>query len=187
MGGVERVFVQFAAEVNPVTTQVLLGTLSKLVNDQVAKVTLMLSTPGGVVMNGLTVYNFLMSAPFELTTHNMGNVDSIGNAIYLAGKHRHACEHSTFMFHGVGFNTQPGQRFDERALREAQDGLLSDQSRIGSIISERTNLDDNAVGKLFLEARTKSANDAKAVGIVHKICNVDIPAGGPLVSLVFSG
>jgi ATP-dependent protease ClpP protease subunit len=181
----ERVYVNFAAEVNPVTAQALLGVMAKLINDRIPKVTLMLSTPGGVVMSGLTIYNFLRSVPFELTTHNIGNVDSIGNAIYLSGVHRHACEHSTFMFHGVGFQAQPGQRFDEKSVREAQQGLLADQQRIGSIVAERTKLDQTAVGELFLEARTKSATDAASVGIVHEIRDVDLPAGGPIISLVF--
>ena len=68
----------------------------------------MLSTPGGSVMNGLNLYNVLRGLPITLTTHNVGNVDSIGNAIFLAGQIRYACPHSTFMFHGVAFNFPQG-------------------------------------------------------------------------------
>ena len=55
-------------------------------------------------MNGMNLYNVMRAMPFKLITHNVGNVDSIGNAIFLAGVARYACPHSTFMFHGVGFN-----------------------------------------------------------------------------------
>jgi hypothetical protein len=58
-------------------------------------------------MHGMTVYNVLRGLPCDLTIHNIGNVDSIGNAIFLAGKHRYACKNSTFMFHGVGFDSRP--------------------------------------------------------------------------------
>jgi ATP-dependent protease ClpP protease subunit len=33
--------------------------------------------------------------PFRLVTHNMGKVDSIGNAVFLAGEQRYACPQST--------------------------------------------------------------------------------------------
>ena len=66
----------------------------------------LLSTPGGQVTSGLTVYNFLRSIPAKVTMHNIGNVNSIGNAIFLAADERFACAHSTFMFHGVGFDVQ---------------------------------------------------------------------------------
>ncbi len=39
--------------------------------------------------------------PYKLITHNVGNVDSIGNVIFLAAEERYACSTSTFMFHGV--------------------------------------------------------------------------------------
>ena len=36
-------------------------------------------------MNSLNILHVLIGLPFELITHNVGNVDSIGNAIFLAG------------------------------------------------------------------------------------------------------
>ena len=78
--------------------------------------------------------------PITLTTHNVGNVDSIGNAVFLAGQTRYACPHSTFMFHGVAFNFTQGMSLDERGSRERLANILSDQKRIGSIIQERTSL-----------------------------------------------
>ena len=69
-------------------------------------------------MNGLNLYNVLRALPTKLITHNVGNVDSIGNAIFLAGVERYACPHSTFMFHGVGFDAPANSRFEEKNLRE---------------------------------------------------------------------
>jgi ATP-dependent protease ClpP protease subunit len=48
----------------------------------------MLSSPGGHVMLGMNLYNVLRALPIKLTTHNVGNVDSIGNAVFLAGNPR---------------------------------------------------------------------------------------------------
>src|ERR1700680_3114676 len=97
------VYVSFSAEIVPATTESLIAVMADCANKGVPHVYLMLSTPGGSVMHGLNLYNVLRAMPFKLTTHNVGNVDSIGNAIFLAGEERWACPQSTFMFHGVAF------------------------------------------------------------------------------------
>ena len=137
-------------------------------------------------MNGLNIYNVLIGLPLEVITHNVGNVDSIGNAIFLAGKRRYACPHSTFMFHGVGFDLKnQTMRLEEKNLKESLANILSDHKRIGSIIAERTKLDEKVVAGLFSEAQTKDATFAVGAGIVHEVKNVQIPPGSNVISLVF--
>jgi ATP-dependent Clp protease protease subunit len=177
-------FVSFSAEINANTTESLLATMANCANQNVAEVHLLMSTPGGNVMNGMNLYNVLRSMPFTLVTHNVGNVDSIGNAIFLAGKRRYACPHSTFMFHGVGFDIQ-NARFDESKCRETLKSILVEHKRIGTVIRERTNLQDKTIRTLFREAQTKDAAYAATSGIVHEIREVSIPQGAPVVSLVF--
>jgi ATP-dependent protease ClpP protease subunit len=150
----------------------------------VQDVYLLISTPGGNVREGLNLYNVLRGMPFKLTTHNVGNVDSIGNMVFLAGTTRYACPHSTFMFHGVGFEAG-GQRLEEQFLRERLQGILSDQKRIGAVIAQHTNLSPRAIAALFRQAQTKDAAYAVSCGIVHQVKDVQIPAGAPIVSLVF--
>lgn len=178
-------YVSFSAEINPHTTESLISVLANLVNQRVKTVHLFLSTPGGRVMNGLNLYNVLRGLPIELITHNVGNVNSIGNAVFLAGSKRYACQHSTFMFHGVGFDVEGKARFEEKTLRERLDSVLNDQRLIGAIIAERTKIKDAEVGDLFREAQTKDTAYAISTGIIDEIRNVQIPPGGPIISLVF--
>ena len=49
---------------------------------------LAMSTPGGEVYWGTTAYNFLRGVGIEVITHNVGQVDSIGGAVYVAGERR---------------------------------------------------------------------------------------------------
>jgi ATP-dependent Clp protease, protease subunit len=179
------VYVSFSAEIIPHTTESLIATCANLVNQGVKQLYLMLSTPGGSVMHGMNLYNVLRALPVELITHNVGNVDSIGNAVFLAGAKRYACAHSTFMFHGVGFDVSQPMRFEEKLLRERLDGIASDQKRIGSVIKERTKISEDDIAKLFLEMQTKDATFAAGCGIVDEIRDVQIPPGSPIVSLVF--
>lgn len=181
----EVVYVSFSAEIVPHTTESLIATMAQCAERGVKEVDLLLSTPGGSVMHGINLYNLLRGMPFKLVTHNVGNVDSIGNAIFLAGEYRIACPHSTFMFHGVGFDVGPGVRLEEKFLRERLDSVLSDQARIGAIIQERTTLTPEQVAPLFTEAQTKDATYAASTGIVDEIRDVEIPEGAPVVSLVF--
>lgn len=181
----QTVFVSFSAMVLPDTTQALIAALTNCVTGGAAEIRLLLSTPGGSVMHGITLYNFIRGLPVRVVTHNAGNVDSIGNAIFLSGDHRIASPHSTFMFHGVAFEAAAGQIFDERLLSERLDSLLADQNRIGSIIAERTNLRPGQIKPLFRQAKTKDATYAMSAGIVHEIAEIDVPAGAPVISLVF--
>lgn len=180
-----RVYVTFTAEIVPATTEALIASLSDLVNKRVRDIYLMFSTPGGSVMHGMTLYNYLRSLPVDLTIHNIGNVDSIGNAIFLAGRKRYACPNATFMFHGVGIDMPNATRLEEKFLKERLDAIRSDQNRIGSIIAERTKLPPENVKGLFFEAQTKDATFAAGCGIIDEIRDVQIPAGSPVVSLVF--
>jgi ATP-dependent Clp protease protease subunit len=179
-----RVYVIFTAEIVPQTVETLIQALSNLAQNQVPEVYMAFATPGGSVMHGITLYNFLRGMPFNLIMHNLGNVDSIGNAIFLAGKERYACAHSTFMFHGVGFD-QPAARYEEKNLREMLNGIENDQRRIGSIITDRTNIPQDEVQAFFREAQTKTAEFARERGIVHEIREFDAPPGAPVVSFVF--
>lgn len=181
----ETVYVSFSAEINPHTTESLIATMFNLVTQGVKRIYLLISTPGGMVMNGMNLYNVLRALPVELITHNVGNVDSIGTPVFLAGSKRYACPHSTFMFHGIGFDVKQSIRLEEKFLRERLDGIKADQKRIGSIIRERTKLTEEEVDSLFLEAQTKDAAFAAGRGIVDDVRDVQIPKGSPVISLVF--
>lgn len=182
--GCPLVCVSFSAEINPSTTENLIGVMANCANLKVSKVYLLLSTPGGNVMNGLNLYNLLKGMPFELTTHNVGNVDSIGNAVFLAGSKRYATSNATFMFHGVGFNIT-NDRFEEKDLRERLEGILSDQKRIGGIIAQRTKITEDEAAGLFRQAQTKDASFALDKGIIEEIREINIPPGVPVISLIF--
>lgn len=181
----DTVYISFSAEITPHTCESLISVMSTVVNQKVPRIYLLISTPGGSVMHGMNLYNFMRGLPCELVVHNVGNVDSIGNAIFLAGAKRYCCPHSTFMFHGVGFDLPPNLRMEEKFLRERLDAIVSDQLRIGSVLEERTSLQAEQIKSLFLEAQTKDSAYAVGCGIVDEVRDVQIPQGGPVLSLVF--
>jgi len=179
------VYVSFSANIDPTPTESLIKVMADCANSKVHSVYLLLSTLGGHVMLGFNLYNVLRGMPFELTTHNVGNVNSIGNVIFLAGTKRYATANATFMFHGVGFDVPQGQRLEEKFLREKLEGIANDHKRIGETISQHTNLTKKEITEFFREQRTKDANFALSRGIIHEIRDVQLSAGCPIISLVF--
>jgi ATP-dependent protease ClpP protease subunit len=182
----KAVFVNFIAEIVPATVEPLAGVMADFASKGVEEVYLMFSTPGGSVMHGIHLYNMLRSMPFKLTTINMGNVESIGAPIFLAGEVRIACPASTFMFHGVSFDTTGPMRFDARLLNERLASIVADEKRIATVLKERTKLEEAAIQEFFREARILDAATAASLGIVHEVRNFELPKGNPpVVNLVF--
>ena len=178
-------FFSFQSSVDETTAAVLLNVIAQQIEKGHKEIHLLISSPGGQTTNGIAVYNTLRAMPINLTTYNVGSVNSIANVIYLAGERRYACTGSSFMFHGVGVKVTEGSRLEEKNLVENLDHIRNDQGVIGQIISDRSNINPEEVANLFLRAAFMKSEEAKEYGIVHEIRNPDIPEGAPFFQLVF--
>ncbi len=162
-----------------------MAAMANLVNQGYRTVHLLLSTPGGSVMHGVTVYNVLRGLPITLITHNVGNVDSIGSVVFLAGEQRYACPQTTFMLHGVSFTPGGQAQFFERNLNEKLNALRADQQRIAAIYNDRAGITLQMAEQYFIQETTVSATEAVGLGIVHELRKVSIPEGSPIFQLIF--
>jgi ATP-dependent protease ClpP protease subunit len=180
-------YVNFHGGITQNTAQNFMSVLSQKITAGTDHFYILLSTQGGDIQSGMTMYNFLRAVPARITVHNIGSVDSVGNAVFLAANadDRFACAHSTFKFHGAELRIQ-NLAVEEKRAREILNSILADQNRIADIISQRTNIGPGSARKLFREATAKHANAALAAGIIRKICDPNIPAGSDIVSFVFS-
>jgi len=165
----------FTAEVNPTSANNLVTFLLAQAAAGITRLTLAMSCPGGHVVSGITIYNTMLAMPYEIITHNIGNVDSIANVIFLAGKERYACAASTFMFHSVGFNAIANQRLEEKNLRELLDSVQADHKRICEAIAARTKIPIEEGIKLFNEQRTRDAMWAKSTGVIADVREFSFP------------
>lgn len=177
-------YVQFSRGIDSQNVHQLIQVMTGIANSQDPEVTLLLNSGGGQVIAGIHCYNVLSSLPINLTTHNIGNVDSIANVIFLAGAQRLACAPSTFMFHSVGFDQNGPVRLEESNLRQWLNSVVADNQRIGGIISARTNLSQGRAGGLFRQQRTRDAAWALRHGFIHQIGNPVIPAGANVIQLL---
>jgi ATP-dependent Clp protease protease subunit len=179
------VYISFDAGIYQKQVQTLISFCVEQIQNGFDHIYLLFSTSGGSVNEGITLYNTLRGLPATITIHNSGNVDSVGNVIFLAGGHRYACPHSTFMFHGVGWDFNNPHRMDEKSTRETLDDIISSQRRMGSIIADRTTLPPEEIATLFAEAQTKDTDFAVKNGIIHEVRNIKVPSGAVVIPLVF--
>ena len=179
------IYINFSAEINSNTSEALMNFLADQINKGEREFYILISSPGGSTTDGITLYNFINSLPGKVIMHNIGIIDSIANVIFLAGKERYATLHSSFLFHGVAFNiTQPGP-LGEKELKEKIKIIERDQKLISEIIAERTKFPVEEIRKLFLEAQTKTPEEAKEIGLIQEVKDVKIPEGAKVFSFVF--
>lgn len=174
------IYLSFSAEISRHTISSLLNAASAAANKGVEEVYLLLSTRGGDMLSGITLYNVLRGMPFKLTTHNVAAVDSVGVAIFLAGEERFACSTSSFLLHSPYFDVTQQVRFEEAFLRERAESLRADRETVNSIVLSRTRLEEAEIDSLFQEGSILEAGRAKDAGLIHGIREVSIPSGTPV-------
>ena len=178
------VYVSFSAKIERNTAESLMEVMVHCANQQVKKVYLLLNTTGGDVIEGFNLYNVLKGMPFELVTHNTGNVNSMGIIVFLAGSKRYASEHSRFIFQGVGFDPQQQGRLERKELEEKLDTVVSGQKRMGSVITKETKMTEGEVDELFIKVQNKDAEFAVEKGFIQEIREVKIMDGCPVIQAV---
>ena len=155
------------------------------VNNGVKHLTLLISCPGGSTVEGFALYYFLRALPVELTTYNIGSIESMGNMVFLAGDKRFASPHSRFMFHDLTWQFGNGEILDRDHIKERSQTLDSDAQRFVSILKLRSKVTDADLDalKMFKQSAIVPASRAKEVGIVDDVTDAKIPSGQPVYNI----
>jgi ATP-dependent protease ClpP protease subunit len=132
---------------------------------------------------GITLYNYLRSLPCELVIHNIGSVQSVGTVIFHAADKRYAVPHSTFMFHGIGWNIPSPASLSHTQIEEIKSGLVHSENRFASIVCGRCSLTESEVRGLFIKGETKDTAFALDKGIIQQILEIKVPANEPFASI----
>jgi len=175
-----ELYIRFMAPVIPQTVAQLFQLFDHATQNKVERIHLLLSSPGGSVFHGLSVYNYLKGSPFDTHAYNFGSVDSIGIVIFCAGSRRLCVPHARFLIHPVQFNVQGNVNFDEKQLDEHLKGLKIDQENIARVISDTTGKPLHKVEEDMIGRTTLSPQQAKDYGLVHEIQSVLFPAEAQL-------
>ena len=181
----KEVYIQFMAGVNPQTSSVLVQNINDFVRQGFEKIHLLISTPGGSVFHGLSIYNMLKGLPVEVITYNFGSVDSIGVILFCAGRERYSVPNARFLIHEVSFTIQgqAGLSFDEYMLHEHLKNLKIDKSNIAKVIASTIGKTEKDILKMINERTTLSPEQAKEIALVTDIKTELIPKGATVITI----
>ena len=142
------------------TTEVDSETSNKLIKqlmilekmDNNSEITLYINSPGGEVVSGLAVYDFIKLMKAPVRTVCIGTAASMGAILFLAGKKREMLEHTRLMIHdpAYGGGDMTGKKPHE--LQVYVDKLKQIQKITAKIIAEKT-------GKSLEEIYEKTRDD----------------------------
>lgn len=179
----KETYIRFMAAIMPQSVETLLKVVDQKIHNKYDRIHLMLSSPGGSVFHGLSIYNFLKGAPIEIYTYNFGSVDSIGVVIYCSGSKRFCVPHARFLIHGVKMNIQGKASFDEFQIHEHLKSVKIDQQNIARVIADTTGKGSDLIEKDMHDRRTLNPNEAKDYGLVHEIKSELFPMGAEFISI----
>lgn len=165
----KEAYIRFMAPVLPQTTDVLFQIIDRKIKEKCERIHLMISSPGGSVFHGLSIYNLLKGSPVEVCTYNFGSVDSIGVVVFCAGKKRFSVPHARFLIHGVKMQILGGAIFDEKQLDEQLKGIKIDQHNIARVIADTAGKPAQRVEEEMNNRLTLNPTEAKEYGLVHEI------------------
>jgi ATP-dependent Clp protease protease subunit len=180
----QTVYLNYADEINPAKVRAFMAVCTEVITKyKPDTLYICLSSPGGEVAAGITLYNFLRGLPIKLVTHSTGSVDSIATVVFLAGEERYATPISTFVFHGVQTGFKKDSALTIYQLKEVISGLEEDHNKIVHVITQRTKLTEDEVRELFRQGESKNSVFAESKGIVNAVSDLAIPANTKLLSL----
>jgi ATP-dependent Clp protease protease subunit len=177
------VVVRFFAPVIDATVNALMSAVDQKMKQGVKDFTVLISSPGGSVIHGLSAYNYLKGLPVSITTHNFGSVDSIGIVLYCAGSRRLSVPQARFLFHGVNVQFRGEQNLDEKLLEERLKGLRIDVENIAKVIAANTGKGTQDITDAMIERTTLNPEEAQSWGLVHAIKSELFEAGSEVIAI----
>ena len=180
----KNLVIKFFAGVNQQSAMALMSAIDEAVNSGIENLTLLISTPGGSVFHGLSIYNYLKGLPLKsLRTHNFGSVDSIGVVIYCAGKERTSSPQARFLIHGVTWSWNQPVTLEEPQMEETLKSLRIDMENISKVIGANTGKKKEEVFQAMIDRTTLNPEQAKEWGLVQDIKTELFPEGTRVVSI----
>ncbi len=180
----DTIYVNYFDSITAAKIKALMAICSDIVAKQKPNtIYFLFSSVGGEVNAGIALYNFLRALPVEIVMHNCGSIDSIANVIFLAGAKRYAARHSSFLFHGISWNFAAGAALTFFQLRENLSSFEREETKIASIVAERTKMTEPEIRELFRQGESKDLQFAVDKGIIAEVRDPAIPKDAPLITV----
>ncbi len=125
----------------------------------------LINSPGGMVSEGLAIYNELVTNPANVTVEIAGLAASMGSAIAMAGDTVRMAANGMLMIHNP-WNVAVGDADD---LRKAAEVLDKFGTSLVGIYASKTGLDEDEIRQMMDEETWLDADEALEKGFIDEI------------------
>lgn len=132
-------------------------------------ITLYINSPGGDVVSGLAVYDYISIMKKTVNTVCTGTAASMGAILFLAGKKRSMLPHTRLMIHDPSFG---GGSFAGKKSHEIQrnlDKLNESRETLAKIIAEKTGRSLDEIYAVTADDTYYNAEEAISFGLANDI------------------
>lgn len=157
-------------EINEESAVEIIRQLMYLDNRSSDPVTLYISSPGGSVISGMAIYDYINIMQSRVNTVCIGIAASMGAILFLAGRDRMILPHSKVMIHDPSFGgsaSMAGQKPLE--IQEKLNDLMETRRLLADVIAARTGLSRKQVLNLTKKDTYFTAEQALGAGLATEI------------------
>lgn len=156
-------------EVNADTSNELLKQLMYLERQSNEEVTIYINSPGGDVISGLAVYDYIGIMKSPVRTVCTGTAASMGAILFLAGEKREMLPHTRVMIHDPSFGggSMAGKKPHE--LSHALDKLYEVRKALAEIIAEKSGHSVEEIYEVTTDDTFYNAEEAIEFGLATGI------------------
>ncbi len=164
----------FSDFVNQASVQRIFNAFAQGTANKIAHVHLLFQSVGGIVGDGICLYNFFKTVPIDLTIYNAGGVQSMALIAYLGAKRRITSPRALFMMHSTSSGAQSATA---ARLKGVAKSLTLDDARTESILREYITLSNDEWETMDNQDVFFSGEEAVQNGIAHAIGEFSPPPG----------
>lgn len=173
---IQTAYFSFLGSINEEAASKICASFNHAMNNGAQEIHLAMSSRGGDVNSGVYLHNYLRSLPVQVRIHALADVQSVAVLVFAAGTVRTCSASTTFLIHPTTYGPVT-HAMPATVLRERLDSILTMETHINRLLSERTSLSNETLQSRLFGDVAISADDALSTGIVHHISELNLPAG----------
>lgn len=178
---INEVFATLAGQINEQTVGKVFQSAAIAMTNKVQRIHLLMQTTGGLVGDGVALYNYLRNLPMEIIAYNAGAVQSIGVITFLGAKKRKASKTATFMIHRTHFTSQIPT--SSAQLQAVTDSIAIDDERTEMILRDHLTMPSDKWDVHNHANLVLTAEDALEYGLIDEIADFSPPTEATIFNI----
>ena len=156
--------------VDPATSSRLIKQLMALNEaDPDKEITFFINSPGGDVLAGLAVFDYIKTMTAPVKTVCLGTCYSMGAILFLSGSSREVYKHSRIMIHDPSYSTNDIGGKKPHEIQSQVDKLIETRDILARIIADATGKPFDDIVKVTSEDSYFNAKEALEFGLATAI------------------